>query len=63
MLGYDYKIIYQKGKENVVVDALSPKYKEEGSLFSSSLWLLDWLVVVHQERSVDAEIVNMVHRL
>jgi hypothetical protein len=23
MLGYDYEIIYKKGKENVVVDALS----------------------------------------
>jgi hypothetical protein len=34
MLGYDYEIIYNKGKENVVVDALSQKYEEEGSIFS-----------------------------
>jgi hypothetical protein len=33
---YDYEIIYKKGKENVVVDALSRKYEEEGSLFSLS---------------------------
>jgi hypothetical protein len=42
MLVYDYDIIYKKGKENVVVDALSRKYDEEGSLFSSFL-VHDWL--------------------
>ena len=36
--GYDYEIIYKKGKENVVVDALSRKY-EEGSLFFLSIVL------------------------
>jgi len=34
MLGYDYDIIYKKGRENVVANALSRKYEEEGSLFS-----------------------------
>jgi hypothetical protein len=29
LFGYDYEIIYKKGKENVVVDALSRKYEEE----------------------------------
>jgi hypothetical protein len=28
IFGYDYEIIYKKGKENVVVDALSRKYEE-----------------------------------
>jgi hypothetical protein len=44
LFGYDYKIIYKKGKENVVVDALSRKYGEEGSLFSLSflvIWFQD----------------------
>ena len=36
IFGYDYEIFYKKGKENVVVDALSRKYEEEGSLFSLS---------------------------
>jgi hypothetical protein len=36
LFGYDYEIIYKKGKDNVVVDALSQKYEEEGSLFSLS---------------------------
>jgi hypothetical protein len=36
IFGYDYEIIYNKRKENVVVDALSHKYEEYGSLFSLS---------------------------
>jgi hypothetical protein len=35
LFGYDYEIIYKKGKENVVADALSQKYEDEGSLFFS----------------------------
>jgi hypothetical protein len=34
--GYDYEIIYKKGKDNVVVDALFRKYEDEGSLFPLS---------------------------
>jgi hypothetical protein len=49
LFGYDYEIIYKKGKENVVVDALSRKYEDEGSLFSLSFIVPDWLQVVRQE--------------
>jgi hypothetical protein len=35
LFGYDYEIIYKKENDNVVADALSPKYKDEGSLFLS----------------------------
>jgi hypothetical protein len=48
LFGYDYEIIYKKGKDNVVVDALSRKYEDEGSLFSLSFIVLDWIQVVHQ---------------
>jgi hypothetical protein len=40
---YDYEIIYKKGRENVVADALSQKYEDEGSLFSLSFIVPDWL--------------------
>jgi hypothetical protein len=37
MLGYDCEIIYKKRKENVVIDVLSRKYEEKGSLSTLSL--------------------------
>jgi len=43
LFGYDYEIIYKKGKDNVVVDSLSQKYEDEGSLFSFSFIVPDWL--------------------
>jgi hypothetical protein len=46
LFGYDYEITYKKGKDNVVVDALSRKYEEEGSLFSLSFIVPDWLQAV-----------------
>ena len=49
IFGYDYEIIYKKGKDNLVVDALSRKYEDEGSLFSLSFIVPNWLKVVHQE--------------
>jgi hypothetical protein len=49
IFGYDYEIIYKKGKENVVADALSHKYEDEGSLFSLSFIVLDWLQAIFHE--------------
>jgi hypothetical protein len=49
LFGYDYEIIYKKGKGNVVVDALSRKYEDEGSFFSLSFIVPDWLQVVRRE--------------
>jgi hypothetical protein len=46
IFGYEYEIIYKKGKDNVVVDALSQKYEDEGSLFSLSFIAPDWLQAV-----------------
>jgi hypothetical protein len=63
MLGYDYDIIYKKGKGNVVVDALSINYDEEGSIFSFPFLVLDFPWVVHQEFLEDANIMHMIHQL
>jgi hypothetical protein len=41
LFGYDYDIIYKKGKDNVVTDAVSLKYEDEGSLLSLSFIVPD----------------------
>jgi hypothetical protein len=47
LFGYDYEIIYKKGKDNVVLDAFSRKYEDEGSLFYLSFIVPNWLQAVH----------------
>ena len=49
MLGYDYEIIYKKGHENVVVDALSRQFEDESTLLSISLPIPDWIEEAHKE--------------
>jgi hypothetical protein len=49
MLGYNYEIVYEKGKENVFNDALSIQFEEDGSLFALSLPTLGWLEEAHRE--------------
>jgi hypothetical protein len=47
----------------VVVDALSRKYEEEGSLFSLSFIIPYWLQVVHQKWLQDHKISHMFQQL
>jgi hypothetical protein len=63
LFGYDYEIIYKKGKDNVMADALSQKYEDEGSLFSLSFIVLDWLQVVRQEWLQDPKSLHLIQQL
>jgi hypothetical protein len=63
LFGYDYEIIYKKGKDNVVVDALTQKYEEEGSLFSLSFIVPDWLQAVRQEWLQDPKSSHLIQQL
>jgi len=63
MLGYDYEIIYKKGKENIVVDAFSQQHEEEDSLFALSLPIMDWIEEVCQEWLTHPTMSMIIHRL
>jgi hypothetical protein len=63
LFGYDYEIIYKKGKDNVVADALSWKYEDEGSFFSLSFIVPDWLQAVHQEWLQDPKSSHLIQQL
>jgi hypothetical protein len=63
LFGYDYEIIYKKGKKNVVADALSQKYEEDKSLFSFSFIVTYWLQVVYEEWLQDPKISSLLHQL
>jgi hypothetical protein len=60
---YDYEIIYKKGKDNVMADALSQKYEDKGSLFSLSFIVPDWLQVVRQEWLQDPKSSHLIQKL
>ena len=49
MLRYDYEILYKKGSDNVVMDALSSQFEEGGSLFLLLLPFLKWIDEACQE--------------
>jgi hypothetical protein len=63
LFGYDYEIIYKKGKDNVVADTLSQKYEYEGSFFSLSFIVPDWLQAVRQEWLHDHKISHLIQQL
>jgi hypothetical protein len=47
----------------VVVDALSKKYEDEGSLFSLSFIVPDWLQAVRQEWLQDSKSLHLIQQL
>ena len=42
-MGYDYEINYKKGKDNIVADALSRTFDDQGSLSAISMHVPNWL--------------------
>jgi hypothetical protein len=63
LFGYDFEIVYKKGKKNVVEDALSHKYEDEGSIFSLPFNVPDWLQVVRQEWLQDPKSLQLIQQL
>ena len=64
MLGYEFEIIYKKGKKNVVVDALSRKNEDvEALLYTISILQLEWMVEARDEWKNDEEVWTLIHKL
>ena len=49
MLGYDYEIIYKKGCDDVVTDALLCQFEDEITLLSISLPIPYWIEYAYKE--------------
>ena len=63
MLGYDYEIIYKKGKDNIGANALSRQYEDKASLLSLSVPILDWLRHTLQEWLQDPFTAQLIHKI
>ena len=61
MLGYDFEIIYKKGKQNVVADALSRKDEDvEALLCAISIIQPDWINEAREEWKNDEEVWELI---
>jgi hypothetical protein len=64
MLGYDFEIIYKKGKQNVVADALSRKDEDvEAFLCAISIIQPDWIIEARDEWKNDENVWTLIQRL
>ena len=64
MLGYDFQIIYKKGKLNVVSDALSRKdEKVEVLLCVISIIQPDWITEARDEWKKEEELWTLIQKL
>jgi hypothetical protein len=64
VLGYDFEIVYKKGKKNVVVDALSRKDEDvEAFLCAISIIQLYWIIEARDEWKNDEKVWTLIQRL
>src|SRR5271168_1190352 len=64
MLGYDFEIIYKKGKQNVVADALSRKDEDvEALLCAISIIQPNWINEAREEWKNDEEVWALIRKL
>ena len=64
MLGYDFEIIYKKGKLNVVANALSRKNEEvEALLCANSIIQPDWITEARDEWKKEKEAWTLIQKM
>ena len=64
MLGYDFEIIYKKGKQNVVAYALSRKDEDvEALFFAISIIQPNWINEAMDEWKKDEEVWPLIQKL
>ena len=63
MLGYDYEIVYKKGQDNNVADALSRQFEEESTLLAISLPIPEWIEEARRELFSHPELSQLISQL
>ena len=64
ILGYDFEIVYKKGKQNVVANALSRKDEfVEAFLYAISIIQHDWIIEARDEWKNNEKVWTLIQRL
>jgi hypothetical protein len=64
ILGYDFEIVYKKGKQNVVADALSRKDEYvEAFLRAISVIQTNWIIEARDEWKNEEKVWTLIQRL